>query len=300
MIADLLGRRFARVWDRPLDALRLEVRDPFGRGLLHGPRPLAPRRPGIAAGGGGSVLEGGAAASGAEAREGGGRGNGAPPTGEDPDPLDEARRRIAELSPEGPSPRRPARGIGLLVIRPAWGRDHLSIDSVRRRNALWLNPWEATMPPESDEPVPDIGEYIRRIDREQREGRALVMVCEADGEIAGQFSVSNVVGGAMSQGMLGYWLAREFAGIGLGALGAAMVVDLVIGELGLHRIEVDVRPENVRSLGVCRRLGLREEGLRPRFMHINGEWADHLCFSIDREALPEGGLVRSRILREER
>ena len=74
----------------------------------------------------------------------------------------------------------------------------------------------------------------------------------------------------MSQGMLGYWLARDFVGRGLGALGSAMVIDLVIGELGLHRVEVDVCSENERSFGVCRRLGLREEGLCPRFMHING------------------------------
>ena len=55
-----------------------------------------------------------------------------------------------------------------------------------------------------------------------------------------------------------------------------------------------VRPENERSLGVCRGLGLVEEGLRPRFMHIGGQWADHIAFFIDSESLPEGGLVRRR------
>ena len=66
------------------------------------------------------------------------------------------------------------------------------------------------------------------------------------------------------------------------------------GELGLHRVEVCVRPENERSLGVCRGLGLIEEGLRPRFMHIAGQWADHVAFFIDSESLPEGGLVQRR------
>ena len=80
-------------------------------------------------------------------------------------------------------------------------------------------------------------------------------------------------------------------GRGLGALVAAMVIDLAIGELGLHRVEVCVRPENERSLALCRRLGLHEEGMRRRFMHIAGKWADHVAFSIDRESLPEGGLV---------
>ena len=155
-----------------------------------------------------------------------------------------------------------------LVVRPALGRDHLRIDAVRRGDREWLAPWEATMPPEADEPVPAIAEYCSRIDREQREGRTLMLVVEADGKVVGQYSLSNVQRGAMSQGMLGYWLASSWSGRGLGALVAAMVIDLAIGELGLH-----------------------EEGMRRRFMHIAGKWADHVAFSIDRESLPEGGLV---------
>ena len=98
----------------------------------------------------------------------------------------------------------------------------------------------------------------------------------------------------MSSGMLGYWIVSNWAGRGLGSLCAALVLDLVVGELGLHRVEVCVRPENERSLGVCRGLGLTEEGLRPRFMHIAGQWADHVAFFIDSESLPVGGLVQRR------
>ena len=115
-----------------------------------------------------------------------------------------------------------------------------------------------------------------------------------DGRFVGQFSISNVHWGAMSSGMLGYWIVSNWAGRGLGSLCAALVLDLVVGELGLHRVEVCVRPENERSLGVCRGLGLIEEGLRPRFMHIAGQWADHVAFFIDSESLPEGGLVQRR------
>lgn len=201
-----------------------------------------------------------------------------------PDPVGRGFMGPASPSARAGDPRE-------LVVRPALGRDHLRIDAVRRGDREWLAPWEATMPPEADEPVPAIAEYCNRIDREQREGRTLMLVVEADGKVAGQYSLSNVQRGAMSQGMLGYWLASSWSGRGLGALVAAMVIDLAIGELGLHRVEVCVRPENERSLALCRRLGLHEEGLRRRFMHIAGKWADHVAFSIDRESLPEGGLV---------
>ena len=43
-----------------------------------------------------------------------------------------------------------------------------------------------------------------------------------------------------------------------------------MGELGLHRVEVNIRPENVASLAVVRKLGFRDEGLRARYLHING------------------------------
>lgn len=181
-----------------------------------------------------------------------------------------------------------------LVIRPVQGEEHRALDAVRRADGHWLRPWEATLPPDTLEHVPTFAQYVRRADIDHREGTGLIFGVQVDGAYVGQFSISNVHWGAMSTGMLGYWVLSEWAGRGLGSLVAALILDLVVGELGLHRVEVCVRPENERSLGVCRGLGLVEEGLRPRFMHIGGAWADHLAFYIDAESLPEGGLVRRR------
>ena len=187
----------------------------------------------------------------------------------------------------GPNPRE-------LVIRPVRGQEHRDLDAVRRADGHWLRPWEATLPPDTLEHIPTFSQYMRRADRDHREGTGLIFGVQIDGRFVGQFSISNVHWGAMSTGMLGYWIVSEWSGRGLGSLVAALVLDLVVGELGLHRVEVCVRPENERSLGVCRGLGLVEEGLRPRFMHIGGQWADHIAFFIDSESLPEGGLVRRR------
>ena len=179
----------------------------------------------------------------------------------------------------------------LLVLRPALGRDHYRIDQARRLNQHWLSPWEATIPPGSDEKLPDFRQYCRETDRRQRMGQMLVMVIELDKEVVGTVTLSGVQRGSLSQGMVGYWVTCDVAHRGVGSLGVAIVLDLVIKELGLHRLEICVRPENDRSLGLCRKLGLREEGLRPRFMNIGGRWADHLAFAIDAESMPECGLV---------
>ena len=48
---------------------------------------------------------------------------------------------------------------------------------------------------------------------------------------------------------------------------------------------MNIRPENIASLAVVRKLGFRDEGLRERYLHINGAWRDHRAFAITREDL---------------
>ena len=72
----------------------------------------------------------------------------------------------------------------------------------------------------------------------------------------------------------------------------ALAVDYCFRSMGLHRIEIAIRPENVRSLRVVEKLGFRPEGLRPRYLHIDGDWRDHLVFALNAEEVPEGLLRR--------
>ena len=56
----------------------------------------------------------------------------------------------------------------------------------------------------------------------------------------------------------------------------------------LHRLEASIRPENAPSRRVVEKLGFREEGVRVRQLHINGQWRDHLCYAITAEEVPAG------------
>ena len=60
------------------------------------------------------------------------------------------------------------------------------------------------------------------------------------------------------------------------------------------RVEVNIRPENGPSLRVVEKLGLRDEGLRKRYLHIRGSWADHRTFALTVEEVPDGLLGRWR------
>jgi ribosomal-protein-alanine N-acetyltransferase len=43
---------------------------------------------------------------------------------------------------------------------------------------------------------------------------------------------------------------------------------------------------------VVEKLGFRYEGLRLRYIHINGDWRDHVAFALTQEDVPGGVLTR--------
>ncbi len=190
-----------------------------------------------------------------------------------------------------------ARAISEVVVRPAVGRDHLDVERVRRADRDWLTEWEATLPPNSSTGLPTWEEYPALMDARHAEGEGLAMIIQVDGHIAGLVSLGAVERGAMQSGILGYWIVSEWAGLGITSLAVAAVIDLILGKLGLHRVEVNVRPENAPSLGLARKLGLREEAYKKRYMHIAGEWADHVGFAVDQQDLAGESLVETRIRR---
>jgi ribosomal-protein-alanine N-acetyltransferase len=125
-------------------------------------------------------------------------------------------------------------------------------------------------------------------------GRMVPLVVETEGRLVGQINVSNIVLGSFRSCTVGYWVARSVAGRGIIPTALALVSDHVIGDLGLHRVEINIRPENVASLAVVRKLGFRDEGVRARMLHIDGDWRDHRSFALTTEDLA-GSTVMDRL-----
>ncbi len=117
---------------------------------------------------------------------------------------------------------------------------------------------------------------------------------EVDGRFAGQVTVNNIVRGSAQFASVGYWLDRDVAGRGVMPTAVALVIDHCFRSAGLHRIEVAIRPENSNSLRVVEKLGIREVGYAPRFLHIDGAWRDHRIYAITVEECADGMLARLR------
>jgi [ribosomal protein S5]-alanine N-acetyltransferase len=162
---------------------------------------------------------------------------------------------------------------------------------LRRRNAEWLRPWEPTSR-WGDAPPPSFRDMVRRLRSEARRGHCLPFVVTFDARLAGQLTVAGVTWGSLCSAHIGYWVDSAVAGRGVMPTAVALVVDHCFGEVGLHRIEVNIRPENVASRRVVEKLGFRTEGMRQRLLHIDGAWRDHVSYAITTEEIPAGLLAR--------
>ena len=135
---------------------------------------------------------------------------------------------------------------------------------------------------------------VRNLLRQARQGTLLPFVVTYDDELVGQLTVGGVTYGSLCSAHIGYWIDQRVAGRGIMPTAVALAVDHCFRTLGLHRVEINIRPENTASLRVVEKLGLREEGLRARYLHIAGAWRDHRSFAVTAEEVPEGLLARWR------
>lgn len=79
---------------------------------------------------------------------------------------------------------------------------------------------------------------------------------------------------------IGFILAREQWGRGLATEAVRRVLSFGFGEMGLHRVEADVHPDNAASLALLGRIGFRREGyLRERWCTF-GEWEDSVILGL--------------------
>ncbi|MEI6230758.1 MAG: GNAT family protein [Actinomycetes bacterium] len=176
-------------------------------------------------------------------------------------------------------------------LRPIKQRDAREWRAVRARNADWLRPWEATTPDPSRDVPPTYGVMVRRLRAEASQGRVMPFVITYRDRLVGQLTVGSITWGSLRGAHIGYWIDREFAGRGITPTAVALATDHCFS-IGLHRIEVNIRPENVASRRVAEKLGFRPEGLRPSYLHIDGDWRDHLAFALTGEEIPGGVLNR--------
>ena len=100
-----------------------------------------------------------------------------------------------------------------------------------------------------------------------------------DDRLVGYVALSQIFRGSFQNAYLGYAIDRERSGRGLAtaAVGAALAH---AWDIGLHRVQANVLPENPASRRVLEKNRFRHEGTALRYLNVGGRWADHDLFAI--------------------
>lgn len=179
---------------------------------------------------------------------------------------------------------------GDVSVRVVRLKDAKALQTLILENRSWLRPWEATNPtgPNSF----NIKAQVRALLSQLKKQQGLPLVIEHEGKVVGQLNVSNILHGSVSSAILGYWICPASAGKGITAKAVGLVTDYLFNQYGLHRVEINIRPENAASLRIVEKLGFRYEGLKKKYIHINGDWRDHYVFALTSDEVSDGILNR--------
>jgi [ribosomal protein S5]-alanine N-acetyltransferase len=203
------------------------------------------------------------------------------------------RTRWRGVTRPGPGRRRSAlvdavaHGDRADLTRPSGADEAEFLSAVRASRELhgdWVSP-------PADGPA--FASYLLRLGGADHDG--YFVRAKEDGRLAGVVNLNNIVRGSFQSAYIGYYAFVGGEGRGLLTEGVALLVGQAFGPLGLHRVEADIQPDNVRSVRLAERLGFRDEGLARRLLYIAGEWRDHRRFVMLGEDWPagaNGGQVR--------
>ena len=158
------------------------------------------------------------------------------------------------------------------MIRPLTADDAGELAALLVENRAFLAPVE----PDRNERFYTVEGQLERLGQEGKHVFAIL-----DGEqIAGTLSLSNVVRGPLQSADLGYWVAAKANGRGLATKAVGQLIPVAFGELGLHRLEAGTLVDNLASRRVLEKSGFEEIGIARGYLHIGGEWRDHMLFQL--------------------
>jgi ribosomal-protein-alanine N-acetyltransferase len=134
--------------------------------------------------------------------------------------------------------------------------------------------------------------FLRRAAEPSCESR--LVVDAASKELVGVINLNEIVRGSFESAYLGYYAFEPHAGRGLMSAGLELVLRRAFREVGLHRVEANIQPDNAASLALVRRHGFRREGFSPRYLKIGGRWRDHERWALLRDDWRAAGSRRRR------
>ncbi len=143
-------------------------------------------------------------------------------------------------------------------------------------NRTYLARWMAWAQGQTSQQTLD---FIRSAHRQMvgNDGFHLAIV-DGEGRIAGVVGFTGVDWTNRATG-IGYWLAEAAQGQGTMTAAVRSLLAHALEEWKLHRVEIRVEPENLRSRAVAQRLGFQQEGTLRQVVRFGERYADHVVYA---------------------
>ena len=114
-------------------------------------------------------------------------------------------------------------------------------------------------------------------------GYAFGVLDRAEDRLVGRVALGNVVRGPWQNATLGYWVAAEVCGRGVGTDAVLLALEFAFEHAGLHRVQPAIIPRNASSVRLAQKCGFRLEGRALRYLQIAGVWEDHDIYALTAE-----------------
>lgn len=161
---------------------------------------------------------------------------------------------------------RKTKPIPILIREPKLEDEDSFLAAMQDSHSLH-HPWVKS--PQTSE---EFKEYFNRY---QQDNNKSFLILDDSENILGVFNISEIVRGYFQNAYLGFYGVADYAGQGYMSRGLKLVLQQAFDVLELHRLEVNIQPENIQSSNLIESNHFRKEGFSPKYLRVNGKWCDH-------------------------
>ena len=97
----------------------------------------------------------------------------------------------------------------------------------------------------------------------------------SDQKFVGVINLNNIRLNPYGSASLGYYCDETMAGKGYVKEALVLVLKYAFENLHLNRVEANIQPGNIESLGLVKSLGFVKEGFSRKYLMINSRYQDH-------------------------
>lgn len=121
--------------------------------------------------------------------------------------------------------------------------------------------------------------FVKNALKELEKGTMYPFVIEKNNNVVGMIDLHDI-DRRNKHADIGYWLGNEYVGQGIMSQSVKQIELYGFEKLNLHKLTIQVEPDNVKSINVARNAGFRYEGTLEDDKYVNGKFHTFDIYSL--------------------